>query len=136
MLQLTARAGSAHASPRAQRKERTFNFDFPACDKLPPPVLPFIGVSFSYSGKKEEYLCAPTEHAAVRCVLTQPRAVAGMRTSTWASTATAALRWSVPTVRAAACRRLCAALTPLSACWLKSFLDPTRPHPNSPHVFC
>ena len=47
----------AHTSALPQRKERTFNFDFPSCDKLPPPVLPFIGVSFSYSGKKEEYLC-------------------------------------------------------------------------------
>ena len=71
MPQHAARAGSAHPSPRPQRKERTFNFDFPACDKLPPPVLPFIGVSFSYSGKKEEYLCAPAGHAAVRCVLTK-----------------------------------------------------------------
>ncbi len=39
-----------------QRKERNFNFDFPDCDKLPPPVLPFTGVSFSYNGKKEDYL--------------------------------------------------------------------------------
>ena len=43
---------------RLQRKERTFNFEFPDCDKLPPPVLPFVGVSFSYNGKKEDYLCA------------------------------------------------------------------------------
>lgn len=32
--------------------ETTFKFTFPDCDKLPPPVLPFIDVSFSYSGKK------------------------------------------------------------------------------------
>ena len=38
------------------RKERNFNFDFPDCEKLPPPVLPFVNVSFSYSGKKEDYL--------------------------------------------------------------------------------
>jgi ATP-binding cassette subfamily F protein 2 len=38
------------------RKERNFDFDFPDCEKLPPPVLPFIDVAFSYSGKKEDYL--------------------------------------------------------------------------------
>ena len=38
------------------RKEATFNFAFPDCEKLPPPVLPFIDVSFSYSGKKEDFL--------------------------------------------------------------------------------
>ncbi len=42
--------------PPLQKKERNFNFDFPDCDKLPPPVLPFIGVAFSYSGKKEDHL--------------------------------------------------------------------------------
>jgi hypothetical protein len=61
-----AACACAHSSPPAQRKERTFNFDFPACDKLPPPVLPFIGVSFSYRGKKEEYLCAPCAHPLLR----------------------------------------------------------------------
>jgi hypothetical protein len=45
-------------------RESTFRFSFPDCDKLPPPVLPFVDVSFSYSGKKEDYLytvrvCAP-----------------------------------------------------------------------------
>ncbi|BDA49259.1 probable ATP-binding cassette sub-family F member 2 [Coccomyxa sp. Obi] len=35
---------------------RTFTFTFPDCDKLPPPVLPFIDVSFSYSGKEEDML--------------------------------------------------------------------------------
>ncbi len=52
-------APGSHVHPYpapAQRKERTFNFDFPDCDKLPPPVLPFIDVSFSYNGKKEDYL--------------------------------------------------------------------------------
>eukprot|EP00240_Pyramimonas_obovata_P002632 CAMPEP_0118957626 /NCGR_PEP_ID=MMETSP1169-20130426/62194_1 /TAXON_ID=36882 /ORGANISM="Pyramimonas obovata, Strain CCMP722" /LENGTH=759 /DNA_ID=CAMNT_0006905715 /DNA_START=70 /DNA_END=2352 /DNA_ORIENTATION=- len=37
-------------------KETTFKFTFPDCDKLPPPVLPFIDVSFAYSGKKDDYL--------------------------------------------------------------------------------
>lgn len=37
-------------------KEVDFSFDFPDCQKVPPPVLPFGNVSFSYSGKKEEYL--------------------------------------------------------------------------------
>jgi ATP-binding cassette, subfamily F, member 2 len=37
-------------------RESTFRFTFPDCDKLPPPVLPFVDVSFSYSGKKEDYL--------------------------------------------------------------------------------
>lgn len=38
------------------QRERTFQFSFPDCDKLPPPVLPFIQVSFAYSGKPEDYL--------------------------------------------------------------------------------
>lgn len=29
------------------QRERTFQFSFPDCDKLPPPVLPFINVSFA-----------------------------------------------------------------------------------------
>ena len=37
-------------------QERTFQFKFPECDKLPPPVLPFIDVSFAYSGKMEDCL--------------------------------------------------------------------------------
>ena len=36
--------------------ESTFTFNFPDCEKLPRPVLPFINVSFAYSGKKEDYL--------------------------------------------------------------------------------
>ena len=36
--------------------ERTFQFKFPDCEKLPPPVLPFIDVSFAYSGKPEDFL--------------------------------------------------------------------------------
>jgi len=31
-------------------------FDFPKCGALPPPVMAFKDVSFSYSGKKEDYL--------------------------------------------------------------------------------
>ena len=34
----------------------TFRFKFPNSQKLPPPVLAFQDVSFSYSGKKEDYL--------------------------------------------------------------------------------
>ena len=37
-------------------RETTFKFRFPDCQKVPPPVLPFTNVSFSYSGKKEDYL--------------------------------------------------------------------------------
>ena len=52
-------------------RESTFRFTFPDCDKLPPPVLPFVDVSFSYSGKKEDYLysvrppCTPSSPAPV-----------------------------------------------------------------------
>ena len=35
---------------------RPFTFSFPDCEKLPPPVLPFINVSFAYSGKEEDML--------------------------------------------------------------------------------
>jgi hypothetical protein len=38
------------------KRERTFTFSFPDCDKLPPPVLPFQAVSFAYSGKEEDML--------------------------------------------------------------------------------
>ena len=38
------------------RRERTFAFAFPECDKLPPPVLPFQNVSFAYSGKEDDML--------------------------------------------------------------------------------
>lgn len=37
-------------------RQQTLTFKFDACDKLEPPVMPFEDVSFSYSGKKEEYL--------------------------------------------------------------------------------
>ncbi|KAK9825404.1 hypothetical protein WJX81_001288 [Elliptochloris bilobata] len=35
---------------------RPFSFSFPDCEKLPPPVLPFISVSFAYSGREEDML--------------------------------------------------------------------------------
>lgn len=37
-------------------KEHLWSFKFPDTEKLPPPVMPFQGVSFSYSGKKEDHL--------------------------------------------------------------------------------
>lgn len=37
-------------------REIDFKFDFPECQKVPPPVLPFANVSFAYSGKKEDFL--------------------------------------------------------------------------------
>lgn len=37
-------------------EEKKFNFYFPDCGKLPPPVLQVSGVSFSYSGQKKDYL--------------------------------------------------------------------------------
>jgi len=51
---------------------RPFAFSFPDCDKLPPPVLPFISVSFAYSGREEDMLyrvrrCAPPARLRV-CV--------------------------------------------------------------------
>ena len=53
------------------KRERTFTFTFPDCEKLPPPVLPFQDVSFAYSGKEEDMLyrvrgcmrCARFPHA-------------------------------------------------------------------------
>lgn len=42
---------------------RSFTFTFPDCDKLPPPVLPFIDVSFAYSGKEEDMLYRVRPHA-------------------------------------------------------------------------
>merc|ERR1719353_2753851 len=33
-----------------------FRFTFPNSDKIPPPVMAFQNVSFSYSGKKDDYL--------------------------------------------------------------------------------
>jgi len=47
---------AAEAVDRPNVRERTLSFEFPECTKLPPPVIPFSGVSFSYSGRKEDYL--------------------------------------------------------------------------------
>ncbi len=33
-----------------------FNFKFPECEQLPPPILSFEKVGFAYSGKKEDML--------------------------------------------------------------------------------
>lgn len=37
-------------------EEKKFNFYYPDCGKLPPPVLQVNDVSFSYSGQKKDYL--------------------------------------------------------------------------------
>jgi ATP-binding cassette subfamily F protein 2 len=44
------------AVDRPQMRECTLQFKFEECTLLEPPVLPFDQVSFSYSGKKEDYL--------------------------------------------------------------------------------
>jgi len=44
------------AVEKPKLREPTLVFKFPECSRLAPPVLPFDGVSFSYSGKKEDYL--------------------------------------------------------------------------------
>jgi ATP-binding cassette subfamily F protein 2 len=38
------------------REEKKFNFYFPDCGTLPPPVLQVSDVSFSYNGNKKDYL--------------------------------------------------------------------------------
>lgn len=35
---------------------RTLRFNFEDINKLPPPIIAFDSVAFSYSGKKEDYL--------------------------------------------------------------------------------
>ena len=42
-------------------QDRSIKFHFPDCGKLPPPVLAINGVSFSYDGKKENYLYTKLE---------------------------------------------------------------------------
>jgi len=37
-------------------EEKKFNFYYPDCGKLPPPVLQISGVGFSYNGQKKDYL--------------------------------------------------------------------------------
>ena len=44
------------AVARPKLRTQTLSFAFPECTRLAPPVLPFEDVSFSYSGKKEDYL--------------------------------------------------------------------------------
>lgn len=38
------------------QEEKKFNFFFPDCGPLPPPVLQVTNVSFAYSGQKKDYL--------------------------------------------------------------------------------
>lgn len=38
------------------QEEKLFNFSFPDCGPLPPPVLQIDDVSFSYSGEKKDFL--------------------------------------------------------------------------------
>lgn len=40
----------------APKPDPDYNFNFPNCGGLPPPVMAFKEVSFSYSGKAEDYL--------------------------------------------------------------------------------
>ena len=51
---LTKIKSEAVAKPKL--RENTFTFEFPDCDKLPSPVLPFDGVCFAYSGERADYL--------------------------------------------------------------------------------
>jgi len=44
------------AVARPQVREPTLRFRFPEASRVAPPVLPFDAVSFSYSGRSEEYL--------------------------------------------------------------------------------
>ena len=46
----------SEAVAKPKLRENTFTFEFPDCDKLPSPVLPFDGVCFAYSGEKSDYL--------------------------------------------------------------------------------
>jgi ATP-binding cassette subfamily F protein 2 len=44
------------AIEKPKARQQTLDFKFEECSKLEPPVMPFDSVSFSYSGKPEEYL--------------------------------------------------------------------------------
>jgi len=44
------------AVEKPKERKQTLRFVFPDCTRVEPPVLPFDKVSFSYSGKKEDYL--------------------------------------------------------------------------------
>ena len=52
---------AAGLTPPVQH-ESTFHFQFPDCDKLPPPVLPFQDVSFAYSGQDKDCLYRVSYH--------------------------------------------------------------------------
>ncbi len=67
---------AAGLTPPVQH-ESTFHFQFPDCDKLPPPVLPFQDVSFAYSGQDKDCLyrvrlsyCSSNVVCLISCVLT------------------------------------------------------------------
>ena len=65
---------AAGLTPPVQH-ESTFHFNFPDCDKLPPPVLPFQDVSFAYSGQDKDclYRVSPvTVYCLPFCVLFGP----------------------------------------------------------------
>ena len=59
----------SEAIERPCARPKTFYFSFADCAKLPPPVMPFADVSFSYSGKKADYLYSnlvkKTPHAPI-----------------------------------------------------------------------
>jgi len=44
------------AVEKPKMRQQTLSFQFQECSRLEPPVMPFDNVSFSYSGKKEDYL--------------------------------------------------------------------------------
>lgn len=44
------------AVEKPNERKQTLTFTFEECSRLEPPVLPFDNVSFSYSGKKEDFL--------------------------------------------------------------------------------
>ena len=46
----------AEAVEKPVERQQTLTFRFQPCAKIPPPVLPFSGVSFAYSGKEEDFL--------------------------------------------------------------------------------
>ena len=37
-------------------REKSFSFRFPETEKLPPPVMPFVDVSFHYPGRENEWI--------------------------------------------------------------------------------
>jgi ATP-binding cassette subfamily F protein 2 len=55
LLQVLEKVQS-EAVERPTVRAQTLNFSFAECSRLSPPVLPFDDVSFSYSGRPEDYL--------------------------------------------------------------------------------